>query len=129
MKDPVKKWQFEYNSSTCFAHNYPEIDYQEDMSNEVSVAPGEGSMPTDIVTEKDWDIRSFPTLHPDGKNTLHTERRIKLGEQEYFNQRILNKDMRFANNPSYVFAATSFIEKKRNIERKSSPASSHITSG
>ena len=24
--DPVKKWQFAYNRSTCFSNNYPEIN-------------------------------------------------------------------------------------------------------
>ena len=28
--DSVKKWQFEYNRSICFSHDYPEIDYRED---------------------------------------------------------------------------------------------------
>ena len=31
--DSVKKWQFEYNKSTCFSHNYPEINYKEDNSD------------------------------------------------------------------------------------------------
>ena len=30
-KDAVKKCQFEYNKSTCFINNYPEINYKEDM--------------------------------------------------------------------------------------------------
>ena len=112
-KDPVKKWQFEYNRSTCFSHNYPEINYKEDMSQEFSVAPGEGKLPTSLMEEMDWDIKSFPCLHPDGKNTLQSDRLIKLGEQEYFTQRILNKDTRFAENAAYIFAAIAFIENKQ----------------
>ena len=112
-KDCVKKWQFEYNQSTCFSHNYPEINYKEDTSKEISVAPGEGKLPSNILEEKDWDLKSFPCLHPDGKNSLQSDRVTKLGDQEYFSQRILNKDTRFADNTAYVFAAIAYIEKKQ----------------
>ena len=111
-KDSVKKWQFEYNRSTCFSNNYPEINYKEDTSNEFSVAPGEGKLPTNLMQEMDWDIKSFPCLHPDGKNTLQSDRLLKLAEQDYFTQRILNKDTRFANNAAYIFAAIAYIENK-----------------
>ena len=43
--DPVKKWQFPYNKSTCFSDNYPGINYKEDTSNVFSIAPGEGKLP------------------------------------------------------------------------------------
>ena len=36
-----------------------------------------------------------------------------MSDQKYFVQRIRNKDRRFEENPGYVFAATSFIEKKQ----------------
>ena len=115
-KDSVKKWQFEYNRSTCFSNNYPEINYKEDTSEEFSVAPGEGKLPSNILEEKDWDLKSFPCLHPDGQNNLHSKRSTKLDDQQYFNQRILNKDTRFAECPAYIFAAIAYIEKKQ-IER------------
>jgi exonuclease III len=116
-KDPVRKWQFQYNLSTCFSNNYPEISYKDDIANAVEVAPGEGKTPTNVLQTTDWDLKSFPCLHPDGKNGIH-EPRQKLTDQNYFVQRIMNKDRRFANNPGYVFAATAFVEKKqmeRNI--------------
>ena len=53
--DPVKKWQFQYNKSTCFSNNYPEISYKEDHRDNVSVAPGEGKTPSNILQETDWD--------------------------------------------------------------------------
>ena len=115
-KDCVKKWQFDYNRSTCFSDNYPEIHYKEDTSEEVSVAPGEGKIPSNILDEKDWDLKSFPCLHPDGKSSLHSERQVKLNDQDYFVQRVMNQDARFAENPAYVFAAIAYIEKKQ-IER------------
>ena len=112
-KDPVKKWQFEYNRSTCFSDDYPEISYKEDSGDRVSVAPGEGKHPSKILQERDWDLKSFPCLLSDGKNSLHSDREVKLSEQDYFIQRIMNKDLRFACNPAYVFAAVAYIEKKQ----------------
>ena len=112
-KDPVKKWQFPYNKSTCFSHNYPEISYN-DQSERISVAPGEGKYPSKILEENDWDLKTFPCLLPDGKNSLHTQRKVRLSDQEYFVQRIMNKDLRFASYPAYVFAAVAFLEKKPN---------------
>ena len=111
--DPVKKWQFEYNRSTCFNNDYPEISYKEDSGDRLSIAPGEGKHPSNILQERDWDLKSFPTLLPDGKNSLHSDREVKLSEQDYFSQRIMNKDPRFACNPAYVFAAIAYIEKKQ----------------
>jgi len=88
-KDAVKKWQFQYNRSTCFSNNYPEISYKGESSNHVTVAPGENKTPTNILSEKDWDIKSFPCLHPNGENSLHSERKIKLSDQEYLTQRTM----------------------------------------
>ena len=75
-KDSVKKFQFEYNKSTCFSDDYPEINFREDNSGNVSIAPGEGKTPTNILEEKDWDLKTFPTLHPDGMNSLHSPREV-----------------------------------------------------
>ena len=52
------------------------------------------------------------------KNSLHSDREAKLSEQDYFTQRIMNKDRRFANNPAYVFAGTAYVEKKQIEGRK-----------
>ena len=112
-KDSIKKWQFKYNHSTCFFHNYPEINYKEDNTSNLSIAPGEGKLPTNLLEEKDWDLKTFPGLHPDGENSLNSNRDKKLSEQDYFIQRILNKDTRFAKNPAYVFAASAYVEKKQ----------------
>ena len=70
------------------------------------------------MERKDWDLKYFLCLHPDGKNALQSDRLVKLGDQNYFNQRILNKDTRFADNPAYVFAAIAYIEKKQMERNK-----------
>ena len=108
-----KKWQFDYNNETCFNNDYPEINYKDEVTNCVNVAPGEGKIPSNILEEIDWDIKSFPCLLPDGKNSLHSERKIKIKEQDYFNQRILNKDPRFAETAAFVFAAVTYLEQKQ----------------
>ena len=107
--DAVKKWQFEYNKSTCFSNNYPEINFKDNEdANQISIAPGEGKNPSNILQETDWDLKSFPCLLPDGNNSLHSDRERKLSEQDYFTQRIMNKDLRFSTNPAYIFAAVAY---------------------
>ena len=66
-----------------------------------------------FLREKDWDIKAWPSLHPDGKYGLHHKRNRNLSDQKYFVQRIRNKDRRFEENPGYVFAAASYIEKQK----------------
>ena len=116
--DPVRKYQFSYNKSVCMANKYPEIEAK-DPTKDIEVAPGEGKVPNDIMQEKDWDIKAFPHLHnPDGSNGKDQKRKVKLTDQNYFIQRILNKDKRFAKSPAYTYAAVAYLEKKqlqRNI--------------
>ena len=52
-KDPVKRYQFEYNKSLCMASKYPEISTNDNEL--VSIAPGEGKIPKDIMAEEDWE--------------------------------------------------------------------------
>ena len=89
-----------------------------DENDRFSIAPGEGKVPTNMLEEKDWDLKSFPCLLPDGNNSLHTARVVKLSEQDYFIQRIMNQDPRFASNPGFVFAITAYLEKKTMESRK-----------
>ena len=64
----------------------------------------------------------FPNLHPSGINGLHQTREIKgLIDQQYFEQRLKNKDTRFEQCSPYVFAAIAYLEEKqleRNIHQK-----------
>ena len=81
--------------------------------DDFAFAPGEGKIPKNILMDNDWDIKAWPSLHPDGNCGLHQSRKVKLSDQKYFVQRIRNKDRRFEENPGYVFAAASYIEKKQ----------------
>ena len=62
---------------------YPEISVNTEAS--VSIAPGEGQIPTDILMDYEWDIKAFPHLHnADGSNGKDQARRVTLTDQNYF---------------------------------------------
>ena len=114
LNDPIRKFQFDHNIATCLTNKFPEmlVDINGDDiagKDDLSFAPGEGKVPSNILMEKDWDIKGWPSLHPDGKFGLHHESKIKLTDQNYFVQRIRNEDGTFEENPGYVFAATCYV--------------------
>ena len=111
--DPVRKYQFTYNESLCMSHKYPEIEIS-DKTIHIEVAPGEGKKPTNVLQEIDWDVKSFPHIHnANGKNGKDMVRKSKLTEKNYFIQRVLNKDKRFARCPAYIYAAVAYLENKQ----------------
>ena len=118
-KDPVKKYQLDgHNRSSCLSNKFPEETHHDDTKS-VQVAPGEGKIPINLLNHKDWDIQAFPHLHNyDGQNGLHMKRETKLSHQDYFQQRINNKDNRFRENHMYLYSAVGAIERQqiqRNI--------------
>ena len=116
-KDPIRKHQFDHNRNTCLTNNYPEMFTDESgkiiSEDKFSFAPAEGNHPYNILDEKDWDVKSWPALHPDGKFGISHERKVRLTDQQYFGQRILNHDTRFSKSPGYIFAAAAYIEQKQ----------------
>ena len=87
--DPIRKFQFDHNMSTCLTNKFPEMlvtdDGEDVMDDEdFSFASGEGKTPTNILMDRDWDIKAWPTLHPDGKFGLHHKRHVNLTDQNYF---------------------------------------------
>ena len=90
-KDPIRKFQYDYNKTTCMTNKFPEADSE----SALNFAPAEGKIPTSILKDEDWDINSFPNLHPTGKNKMFQERKIKLTPQQYLCHRLKNKDTRF----------------------------------
>ena len=116
--DPIGRSQFNYNRSTCFGENHPEIHIEENISHPTQVAPGQGKVPKSILQEKDFEVKSFPCLFPDGSNGKDEERKVPLSDQAYWGQRILNVDERCGSSPAYVFTAAAHTELKqmtRNI--------------
>ena len=115
-KDVVRKYQFDYDMTTCMVPKFPE-GIPETADQEFNVAPGEGKIPSNILKEDDWDLKSFPNLHPTGTNGLKQKRRVKgLTDQQYIEQRLKNQDTRFEQCTPYVFAMTAYIEEKQ-LER------------
>ena len=113
--DPIRKFQIDYDQSIGLTEKFPEA-FNDDP--QLSVAPGEGKIPENILTSENWDAQAFPMKHPDGCNSLHQKRDMKLSDQYYFVQRLRNLDPRFRDDTSYLFAAAAYLEKKtmqRNI--------------
>ena len=110
LKDSVAKFQFDYNRNTCFANDMPEINVNEEVEEGIPIAPGEGQIPKDILQDKDWDMRAFPALDPEGKNSLNCDRNVKLSAQQFFQQRIFNINRRFANTASLYLLQFSTLK-------------------
>ena len=114
--DIVRKSQIDYNESICMVEKFPEAMHigNDETCNGVLptnsnlnlnsnqlyvVAPGENKSPVNLLHCKDWDVKAFPMLHPDGKNNLSDDRRKKkLNDSDYFKQRLFNRDTRFRDN-------------------------------
>ena len=115
--DVVRRQHFDYSENSVLVNGHPEI-FLNDDGNQVAkdgldFAPAEGKVPQNFLDKENWDVDSWPTLHPDGKFGRDHKRKVKLTPQQYFLQRILNKDDRFAKTPGYVFAAMSHVEAAR----------------
>ena len=113
-KDPVKKHQADaYGKSFMLADMYPEMNHESEY-NAVTVAPGEGERPKNILMDKNWDVLAFPDLNsPDGKFGLHHPRQVKLTDQNFFIQTICNMEKKFAQSPPYNYAAVAYVEQKQ----------------
>ena len=132
--DPIRKFQIDYDESVCLTEKFPEAFTKDETKlecNQFSFAPGQGKAPQNILTTENWDALAFPTKHPSGKYNLHHKRKRKLNDQYYFIQRLRNKKKKFSKDPSYLFAAAQYIEKKqfqRNINVSFMRGKKHITS-
>ena len=113
--DPVRRQHFNYNEYSALVNGHPDIflDSEGNQVANLDFAPGEGKRPTRALDMKDWIVKSWPMLLPDGKFGLNHVRKVKLTRQNYFHQRILNVDDRFAKDRGFIFAATSLIEAER----------------
>ena len=113
--DPVRRQHFNYSEYSTLVNGHPEIFLDSDGNQRANLtfAPGEGKKPANFLDMPKWDIKSWPTLLPDGKFGVDHKRKIKLTRQQYFTQRMLNVDDRFAKTPGYLFGAMSMVEAER----------------
>ena len=113
-KDPVRNKQFDYDHSTTMLPRFPEAGISNNES--FSFALGEGKIPNNILKVKDWDINSFPNLFPSWKNKMFMDKKIDLTPQNFICERQKNRDTRFEQCTSYVFACAALLEEKQ-VER------------
>ena len=125
--DTRRKYQTAIGGVTCMIPKYPELDVVvntskiakevplldcEDSSGTFVLAPGQGMKATNIMRDRDWDAKAWPSLHPSGKFNLHHDRGDeKITPKKYGLQRLYNKDTRFSNNSSWIFAFQQFNER------------------
>ena len=99
------KFEFKYDVDTCFTNDFPEMEVQDQP---ISVAPGEGKIPVNILDDEEWDQKTHPFLDPTGDNNLHKQRRVKITPQQFFEQRLFNAETIYGETSSFMFAAVSY---------------------
>merc|ERR1712020_73493 len=104
--DPVRRQHFNYNEYSALVNGHPDIflDSEGNQVANLDFAPGEGKRPTRALDMKDWVVKGWPTLLPDGKFGLNHKRSVKLTRQNFFHQRILNVDDRFRKTSGFIFS-------------------------
>ena len=79
--DPsISDFQLQTGSSTFMSDRFPESEVvvnttgqdlikksKDDSTASVSIAPGEGKIPTNIMRDNTWDINAFPNMFPTGR--------------------------------------------------------------
>ena len=125
MLSNVKKFQSNQNSNTFMTERNPEELVVENnteaplrkkkrsKAKPYIIAPGENKKLSNLCRTPHYDTRSHPSLHPSGNYGIHHPRDIPIPMINYYNQRLFNKDRRFAKSMSYIFMAHHVIE--RNI--------------
>ena len=63
--------------------------------------------------EKNLDLLAFPHLFPRGINGLNEERKTRITPPDYFQQRLMSSDKRFAGNTDLLFYALAESDKYR----------------
>ena len=118
----VTRHQYKTSQGTCLTDNSPEARVQFSKAREegeegrtvndsTPIAPGEGKCPTNLMRSTDWDVSSFPCLHPSGRYGLHHPRAFPLTPQQYFVARILSSDGRWRQNLAYLYSAVYYVER------------------
>ena len=93
------------------------VAYINSNNNFIATFSGEGKTAYTVMREEHTDVKALPKHHPSGRFGLNHPRKIRLSQQMYFNQRLLNQDKRFAKDPCYLFMASYYIERQA-VERQ-----------
>ena len=70
-----------------------------------------------MLMEDDWDLKSHPHLDPTGQNSMNSERKVRLTNVQYVEQRLKNCNPTYANCFSWLFACKNLIELKQLTTR------------
>ena len=120
--NPTRKYQANTDSRSCLMPQHLETDIVVNSSKSVkkvktsdgqsiTIAPGEGKIPSNFLRQEHFDVMSFVRHHPTGRFGLHHPRSTKLTPSVYFNQRLLNQDERFSKDPFYIFMCAFYVER------------------
>ena len=80
--DSIQRNKFDLGSATTMTETCPEASVVQSEVNgnkgqsqaSVSIAPGEGKIPTDLMRDNTFDVDGFPHLHPTGRFGLNHSR-------------------------------------------------------
>ena len=89
------------------------VENPESFSHTMCVAPAEGERPLNIMTDLNLEAMSNPDKFPYGTGTFSCDRPRKLTYRNYFNQRLMDVDGRFARDLDYLFVAQYNVEYKQ----------------
>ena len=94
---------------TCLQSELPE------EANQIfSIAPGEGSKPIPLLTNKLFEELSNPDKFPSGKGGYtDTKRDTRPSLRKYVNARLLDQDGCFARDIEYIFGMQYAVEHKK----------------
>ena len=70
-----------------------------------------------MLMEVDWDLKSHPQLDPTGLNSMNSDRKVKLTNVQYVEQRLKNVNTTYADCFSWLFACKNLIELKQLTTR------------
>ena len=103
---------------SCIQPDDPSIDV---TSRVMSIAPGEGKRPINMLNDEKFEELAFPTLFPSGKFGLTYERPVSISAKKYFQRRILEHGGKFASNTEYLFVG-QFLSEWQQIRNSISVA-------
>ena len=86
----------------------------EEANQIFSIAPGEGSKPIPLLTDKSFEELSNPDKFPSGKGGYaDTNRNTRLTLRKYVNAQLLDHDGCFAKDIQYIFGMQYAVEHKQ----------------
>ena len=86
----------------------------EEANQIFSIAPGEGSKPIPLLTDKSFEQLSNPDKFPSGKGSYaDTNRNTRLTLRKYVNAQLLDHDGRFAKDIQYIFGMQYAVEHEQ----------------